>query len=73
MTEQIQGKIPFTDLTQVTFECDCGAEIILDISTHAKIATKCSGCETELQGRFADVFGKLREWHKCLEDSDHTN
>lgn len=71
MTEQIEVKIPFADLTHVVIECpDCGAEISLNISKHQRIPDKCpGGCGHSMDSKFDEAFSRLREWHKCLNGS----
>lgn len=33
MTEELEVHIPYGDLTRVSFACDCGTEITIDISS----------------------------------------
>ncbi len=70
MTEQVEVKIPFADLTEVTLQCpDCGAEISLDISKHPNVSDKCPGCAHAIDSKFDEAFSRLREWYLCLKDS----
>ena len=66
MTEETEIRIPFGDLTRISFECrTCSAEITVDITKekHVKVETGILSCpicgaafDSQLAGAFTDFF-----------------
>lgn len=62
MTEQTELKITLADLTRVTFECGCGAEVSLDLlSKHSASFGACPGCGHSMDSQCQQTFADLRK------------
>jgi len=70
MTEQTEIKIPFADLTRLTFECACGAEVTLDLlSKHGASFGTCPGCGHPMDSQCQQTFADLRKVQQALKES----
>jgi transcription elongation factor Elf1 len=79
MTEETEIRIPFGDLTRVSFDCkQCGAEITVDISKeeHFSVANheqpmKCPICGGRFDSQLKQSFSTLSDWLDRVRQSGH--
>lgn len=77
MTEELEVYIPYGDLTRVSFACDCGTEITIDISSEknrqflwAKRTIRCATCQAEFHEELRHALDKLTSWHGMIEKTN---
>jgi len=77
MTEELEVYIPSGDLTRVSFACDCGTEITIDVSSEknrqflwGNRTIRCATCQKEFNPELGQALDKLTSWHDKIEKAD---
>lgn len=75
MTEQVELKIPYNEVTRIAIQCACGTETIIDISkeTNKEFRTKwetkafkCAVCGTPFDSNIKLGIANLIAWYQHI-------
>jgi hypothetical protein len=75
MTEELDLRIPYDEITRLSLQCQCGAEVIFDLNQELyrgelwdwrKKSLECTICKHTFDSRIKDGLQALKAWFDCI-------
>lgn len=75
MTEELDLRIPYDEMTRLSLQCQCGAEVIFDLNQELyreemwdwrEKRLECTICKHSFDSRIKDGLQALKAWFDCI-------